>query len=152
MPGIVSDFCSCALTNLTKALTATLAGIGLLSSTVWASPHDIELTEEMVEEERVYSPFVGRGYPDQVLFGDTHFHTNLSFDAGLVGTRLTAHEGFRFARGEEVISNTGQRVQLIRPLDFLAITPHAVGFHGYPDTPETREQLRGAIKEGNPVS
>ena len=34
-------------------------------------------------------------------------------------------EGYRFARGEMVISNTGQPVQLIRPLDFLVITDHA---------------------------
>jgi hypothetical protein len=54
-----------------------------------------------------------------------HFHTDLSFDAGLIGTRLTVHEGFRMARGEKVISNTGQPVRLIRPLDFLAITDHA---------------------------
>lgn len=94
-----------------------------LFTTSWA--YEVKVTEEMVEEERVYSPFVGRNYPDQVLFGDTHFHTNLSMDAGMIGTRLTAEEGFRFARGEEVISNTGQRVQLIRPLDFLAITDHA---------------------------
>ena len=33
-----------------------------------------------------------------------------------------------------------------------AILPHAVGFHGYPDSPETREQLRGAIKQGDPVT
>jgi hypothetical protein len=59
------------------------------------------------------------------LFGDTHFHTDLSFDAGLVGTTLGVDEGFRFARGEKVISNTGQPVQLIRPLDFLVITDHA---------------------------
>jgi hypothetical protein len=73
----------------------------------------------------VYSPYVNRAYPDQVLFGDSHFHTNLSFDAGLIGTTLDAHAGFRFARGEKVISNTGQPVQLIRPLDFLVITDHA---------------------------
>ena len=73
----------------------------------------------------MYSPYAGRDYPDSVLFGDTHFHTNLSFDAGLVGTRLTMDEGYRFARGEKVISNTGQPVQLIRPLDFLVITDHA---------------------------
>ena len=83
------------------------------------------VTEDDLAQERVYSPFVGRAYPDQVLFGDTHFHTNLSFDAGLVGTRLTLDEGYRFARGEKVISNTGQPVQLIRPLDFLVITDHA---------------------------
>ena len=75
--------------------------------------------------ERVYSPFVGRNYPDQVLFGDTHLHTDLSFDAGLVGTTLTTDEAFRFARGEKVISNSGQPVQLIRPLDFLVVTDHA---------------------------
>ncbi len=72
-----------------------------------------------------YSPFVGRAYPDQVLFGDLHFHTEISFDAGLVGTSLTIHDAFRVARGEAIQSNTGQSVQLIRPLDFLAITEHA---------------------------
>ncbi len=86
---------------------------------------ETQVTEEDLAQERIYSPHVGRDYPDQVLFGDTHFHTNLSFDAGLVGTRLTMDEGYRFARGETVISNTGQPVQLIRPLDFLVITDHA---------------------------
>ncbi|NDR56163.1 DUF3604 domain-containing protein [Aliiruegeria sabulilitoris] len=73
----------------------------------------------------VYSPFVGRSYPDKVLFGDLHFHTEISFDAGLIGTSLNIHDAFRVARGEKIISNTGQPVQLIRPLDFLAITEHA---------------------------
>lgn len=35
------------------------------------------------------------------------------------------HDAFRVARGERILSNTGQPVQLIRPLDFLAITEHA---------------------------
>lgn len=83
----------------------------------------IELDD--VAEKRVYSPFVGRNFADQVFFGDVHFHTDLSFDAGLIGTTLDAHDGFRMARGETVTSNTGQPVQLIRPLDFLAITDHA---------------------------
>ena len=74
---------------------------------------------------KVYSPYINRSYPDKVLFGDSHFHTNVSFDAGLIGTTLDAHAGYRFARGEKVISNTGQPVQLIRPLDFLVITDHA---------------------------
>ena len=96
------------------------------SSHVAASPYDHgNITAEDLATEKVYSPYVGRAYPDQVLFGDSHFHTNLSFDAGLIGTSLTAHEGYRFARGEKVISNTGQPVQLVRPLDFLVITDHA---------------------------
>ena len=80
---------------------------------------------QVMEAPPVYSPYAGRGYPDRVLFGDLHFHTEISFDAGLVGTTLSPHEAFRVARGEEIISNTGQRVQLVRPLDFLAITEHA---------------------------
>jgi hypothetical protein len=107
----------CALAVLGPALTS-----GNLSA---QEPHTYRVTEDDLEPERIYSPFAGRDYPDQVLFGDTHFHTNLSFDAGLVGTRLTMDEGYRFARGEMVISNTGQPVQLIRPLDFLVITDHA---------------------------
>jgi hypothetical protein len=97
----------------------------IVTGTASASPQELVVTAEMLEQPRVYSPYVGRDYPDQVLFGDTHFHTNLSFDAGLVGTRLGVDEGFRFARGETVIANAGQPVQLIRPLDFLVITDHA---------------------------
>ena len=102
--------------SLVLALTVNLA---------FASPLDRPVTAEELEPERVYSPFAGRNYPDEVLFGDTHFHTNLSFDAGLVGTSLDVDAGFRFARGEKVISNTGQPVQLIRPLDFLVVSDHA---------------------------
>ncbi len=97
----------------------------LTAGPVAASPHDLEVTEENFKDKPLYSPYVGRDYPDEVLFGDTHFHTNLSFDAGLVGTTLGIDEGYRFARGEKVVSNSGQSVQLVRPLDFLVITDHA---------------------------
>ena len=83
------------------------------------------VTPESVDGGEVYSPFVDRDYPSTVLFGDLHFHTEISFDAGLIGTSLNIHDAFRVARGERILSNTGQPVQLIRPLDFLAITEHA---------------------------
>jgi hypothetical protein len=104
----------------------TWIAIGLAAAPAHLSAQvETEVTKEDLTQERVYSPHAGRDYADRVLFGDTHFHTNLSFDAGLVGTRLTMDEGYRFARGEMVISNTGQLVQLIRPLDFLVITDHS---------------------------
>jgi hypothetical protein len=113
---------------LNRGLLASLI-IGFLftfsASGGLASPQDHVVTVESFKTDPVYSPYAGRDYPDEVLFGDTHFHTNLSFDAGLVGTTLDVHAGYKFARGEKVISNTGQPVQLIRPLDFLAITDHA---------------------------
>lgn len=86
---------------------------------------EIVIIEEDLVEEPLYSPYAGRNYADNVYFGDMHFHTEHSFDAGLIGTTLSAHDGFRMARGEKVISNTGQPIQLIRPLDFLVITDHA---------------------------
>ncbi len=100
-------------------------GLSMGASPAFASPQEMVVTKEDFAEKKVYSPYAGRNYPDKALFGDTHFHTNLSFDAGLVGTTLGVDEGYRFARGEKVISNTGQPVQLIRPLDFLVITDHA---------------------------
>jgi hypothetical protein len=103
-------------------ITAALVATAL--SPAGASPPGVVEPGDLAAEP-VYSPYAGRAYPDQVLFGDMHFHTNLSFDAGLIGTTLDVHDGYRMARGEKVISNTGQPVQLIRPLDFLVITDHA---------------------------
>ncbi|MBT8329534.1 MAG: DUF3604 domain-containing protein [Desulfofustis sp.] len=113
------------LTRAAATILLSASGFLVSSSLVNASPYDVQVTPEKLTSEPIYSPFVNRAYPDQVLFGDSHFHTNLSFDAGLIGTKLTVHEGYKFARGEKVISNTGQPVQLIRPLDFLVVTDHA---------------------------
>ncbi len=68
---------------------------------------------------------VRQDFPTRVYFGDTHLHTSYSADAGLVGTRLGPDEAYRFALGEEVTSNTGLKVKLVRPLDFLVIADHA---------------------------
>jgi hypothetical protein len=87
-----------------------------------------------------YSPYAFRSYPDRVLFGDMHIHSNLSPDAGLLGTSLTAADVYRAARGETVMSNTGQPFRLVRPLDFLVLTDHAEAMG-----------LAPMVREGNPV-
>ncbi|MFT7287260.1 MAG: hypothetical protein ACI87W_001373 [Halieaceae bacterium] len=74
-----------------------------------------------------YSPEVDPGYPGHVYFGDTHVHTGLSGDAGGSGTRLMPEDAYRFARGEQLTSNTGQPVKLSRPYDFFMITDHSDG-------------------------
>ncbi len=68
-----------------------------------------------------YSPEVRRSFPDQVFWGDTHVHTNLSGDAVF---KLGPDAAYRFARGEEVTSTSGQQVRLRRPLDFLVLADH----------------------------
>jgi Protein of unknown function (DUF3604) len=81
---------------------------------------------------RPYSPYAGRNFPTRPLFGDTHLHTALSFDAGAAGARLGPREAYRFAKGEEVVSSTGQPAKLSRPLDFLVVADHSdnMGFFG----------------------
>ncbi|MCC7201037.1 MAG: DUF3604 domain-containing protein [Gammaproteobacteria bacterium] len=72
-----------------------------------------------------YSPYAGRSFPTRPLFGDTHLHTSYSFDAGTFGARVGPRDAYRFARGEEVTSSSGQRVKLSRPLDFLVVADHS---------------------------
>jgi hypothetical protein len=98
------------------------------ASAAWgtASAQDAEATPEQITFGRAeYSPYLDEGFPDRVYFGDTHLHTSYSTDAGMVGNTLGPEEAYRFARGEEVISSTGLRAQLQRPLDFLVISDHA---------------------------
>ena len=74
-----------------------------------------------------YSPYAGRRYPERPLFGDEHVHTSWSGDAGMGGTTLGPEDALRFARGEEVVSTSGQPVRLSRPLDWIAVTDHSDG-------------------------
>ncbi|WP_423895652.1 DUF3604 domain-containing protein [Candidatus Pelagadaptatus aseana] len=65
----------------------------------------------------------------QLLFGDTHLHTSLSFDAFLNSNRSAGPEtAYRWAKGLPVIHPfTKARVQINEPLDFLVIADHAEG-------------------------
>jgi hypothetical protein len=81
--------------------------------------------DKVVKPPKPYSPYVDQHFPQRVLWGDAHHHTSYSVDSGLIGNNNDPEVSFRFARGEEVTSNSGQRVKLIRPLDFLVVTDHA---------------------------
>ncbi len=76
-------------------------------------------------EREIYSPYAHRVFPENVYWGDTHLHSAISADAYSLGDRLGLDEAYRFARGEQIVSTTGQPVRLPRPLDFLVIADHA---------------------------
>jgi uncharacterized protein DUF3604 len=80
-----------------------------------------------------YSPYAGRNFPTRPFFGDTHLHTSLSFDAGAFGCRLGPQDAYRFAKGEEVMASSGQRVKLSRPLDFMVVADHSDNMGFFPD-------------------
>ena len=110
---------------------------------------------------RPYSPYADIAYPTDVYFGDTHVHTALSGDAGGAGTTLMPDDAYRFARGEQVISNTGLPVKLERPYDFYMITDHsdAMGMitdliAGAPNimADPTGREMHEAFKQGGKVA
>jgi hypothetical protein len=59
-------------------------------------------------------------------FGDLHVHTSYSFDAFAFGTTATPSDAYRYARGEAIAHPGGFDVQLRAPLDFYAVTDHAM--------------------------
>ena len=74
-----------------------------------------------------YSPYAGRVFPERPLWGDQHVHTGWSVDAGMSGATLTPEDAVRFARGEEVVSTSGQPVKIGRRHDWIAVTDHSDG-------------------------
>jgi Protein of unknown function (DUF3604) len=117
--------------------SAILAPLMLAGMALPALAQDAgELTKEKAERvhssKPTYSPYANRSFPTRPLFGDTHLHTAFSMDAGASGARLTPRDAYRFARGEQVTSNTGQPVKLSRPLDFLVVADHSDGMGFFP--------------------
>jgi Protein of unknown function (DUF3604) len=143
---------------LTLKLLAVVAAVGVTSLAIAQDTGTLEKqsAEKVFPAKPAYSPYAGRNFPTLPLFGDTHLHTAFSLDAGAFGARLTPRDAYRFARGEEIVSNTGQPVKLSRPLDFLVVADHSDGMGFFPQlmggdptllaTPQGRkwyDQIRG---------
>jgi len=133
-----------SITMRWSAVATVLAGSLLLPAFVAAQSDvgtaDKATLEKVYPSKPGYSPYAGRNFPTLPLFGDTHLHTAFSMDAGAFGARLTPKDAYRFARGEQIVSNTGQPVKLSRPLDFLVVADHSDGMGFFP-------QLMGGDQE-----
>ena len=71
------------------------------------------------------------GNPDKnadrkAFFGDLHVHTKYSFDAYAFGTLATPYDAYRYAKGEAIRHPGGFDVKMRAPLDFYAVTDHAM--------------------------
>ncbi|MBF8269878.1 MAG: DUF3604 protein [Gammaproteobacteria bacterium] len=64
----------------------------------------------------------------KLYWGDVHVHSNYSIDAYATGnTSVTPDMAYRFARGYPILHPSLQtKVKIDRPLDFLAVTDHAI--------------------------
>ncbi len=120
----IKSILSIATFSLPLILATTLTSPAFAIST----PNDtVPGFVEKSTDDRGYSLWAGRDYPTHVYFGDTHHHTANSGDAFMNGDRLSPEDAYRFVRGEEVVSSSGVRVKLSRPIDFLVVSDHAEG-------------------------
>src|SRR5580765_8853737 len=110
-----------------KRLLAMCAAIMITTAVLLLrppSPGSTGAASAQKDQPKNYSPYADRRYPTQVFWGDQHLHTSFSCDAGMVGDRLGPDEAFRFARGEQLRSSSGQLVRLERPFDWLVVSDH----------------------------
>lgn len=84
-------------------------------------PQVFEIQDEVVD--RTPPPASGER---TAFFGDLHVHTTYSFDAFMMGTVATPYDAYRFAKGEPIKHAAGFDLQLKEPLDFYAVTDHAM--------------------------
>jgi len=98
-----------------------------VSTTAFAqiTPAKESLSVSKLYPGKAYSPYAKRSFPSNIYWGETHLHTGVSLDAGLFGATLGHEDAYRFARGEELMSSSGQPVKLGRPLDWLVIADHS---------------------------
>lgn len=115
------------ITVNSNPLLSSLIVLGILLSVSSAMAMDAVYSDASVFKGKPYSPYANHAFPAKVLFGDVHVHTGLSGDAGGGGTRLMPRDAYRFARGEQLISNTGQAVRISQPYDFMAVADHTDG-------------------------
>ncbi len=74
-------------------------------------------------------------------FGDLHVHTTYSFDAFAFGTMASPYDAYRYAKGETIKHPAGFDLKLREPLDFYAVTDHAMFLGALPAAADTSTEF-----------
>lgn len=84
-----------------------------------------EKVDEATTKEQKIEKTAGYNADKNAYFGDLHVHTSWSFDAFIYNVRTTPSDAYDFASGKAIDHVSGKKIQLGRPLDFMAVTDHA---------------------------
>ena len=100
---------------------ALLAGVALAACSGNTDEREL-FTMEYQERPAVE---IAENPTKNAYFGDLHVHTKNSFDAYITGTRTTADDAYRFAKGETIDNGAGTAIKISGPpLDFYGVTDH----------------------------
>ena len=111
-------------------------------------PAIFETTTDLLERSPSDSDPAAGSDERNAYFGDLHVHTTYSFDAFAFGTIATPYDAYRYARGEAIRHPAGFDVQLREPLDFYAVTDHAMFLGVVKEAADTGSEFsRNALAE-----
>jgi hypothetical protein len=74
--------------------------------------------------KKVHDQIVEHG-EKSAYFGDLHVHTSWSFDAFIYNVRTNPDDAYAFGKGEPIDHFVLDKIQIDRPLDFMAVTDHS---------------------------
>ena len=115
---------SIAAVGLAVSVAVALAGCGTDRASGPSAPEGAATAPEPIPTLEALESAVPENPLKNAYFGETHVHTSFSLDAYIGGNRITPDGAYRFAKGEDVTVN-GQRHNIGRPLDWVAVSDHA---------------------------
>ena len=113
---IKNDTCNLVLV---AGLVASLMGCATPEESAGSNAASID---ESVMQTQAAAGVIPVNPLKNAYFGDTHIHTELSFDAFLFGTRRTPNDAYLFAKGAGIEHASGFEMKMQKPLDFLAVS------------------------------
>jgi hypothetical protein len=126
------------------ALLCVLAssGCGDVDSSQDSGPADFRTVDVVFEPSTATMSLRPEANPERnVYFGDLHVHTEYSFDAFAYGSLATPRDAYRYAKGEAIPHPVGYEIKLSRPLDFYAVTDHAMFLGVAKEAADTSSEL-----------
>jgi hypothetical protein len=139
--------------NVPLATLASLGALWLSGCPDLESPSSVNTSETrglagVQKENQIFAPSLEtislRPAPNperNAYFGDLHVHTEYSFDAFAFGSLATPRDAYAYAKGQPIPHPAGYEIQLRRPLDFYAVTDHAMFLGVAKEAADTTSEL-----------